>query len=215
PRRGLVRIGIIPTMAPYLLPALTPALSHTFPELDFTWTEEKTPTLVDALDAGTLDAAILALESELGELSVRPLATDPFLFAAPPGHPLITRAAPPRAEDLADLQVYVLDDGHCFRDQVLDVCYRSGAREAGFRATSLATLVSMAASSPESVTLLPAMAARIANGAGLLATRPFTEPVPKRTVALAWRGGAPIERTLDAIHETLVAAVSAATAEAR
>lgn len=207
PLAGTLRVGIIPTMSPYLLPALVPALTAALPRLALRWTEDKTPTLVAELHKGDLDAAVLALEADLGELETRALATDPFLLATAPGHPLATRAAAPRLEDLRAEPVFVLDDGHCFRDQVLDVCQQSGALEAAFRATSLPTLTSLVVSGA-GITLLPAMAEAVENRRSTLATRAFAGRVPGRTIALAWRRGAPLEASIRAVGDALATALA-------
>jgi len=209
PRTGTLRVGIIPTMSPYLLPTLVPALAETLPRLTLQWTEDKTPVLVGELAKGELDAAVLALEADLGELATRPLATDPFVLATAPGHRLAVRSEPPKLEDLKAESVFVLDDGHCFRDQVLDVCHQSGALEAAFRATSLPTLTSMVLSGI-GVTLLPEMAEPVENRRGTLVTRPFAGRIPGRTIGLAWRRGAPVEASVNALGDALVAALAPA-----
>src|SRR3569832_1031177 len=127
PAAGTLRIGCIPTVAPYLLPEIAPLLRRRIPRLQLLWVEEKTSALQAHLPAGTLDAALVALDDALGDLEHAELGRDPFLLAVPIGHPLARPAAPARLEHLEGETVLVLDDGHCFRDQVLSVCQRAGA----------------------------------------------------------------------------------------
>ncbi|GMV38703.1 MAG: putative hydrogen peroxide-inducible genes activator [Myxococcales bacterium] len=203
PLAGTLRLGVIPTIGPYLLPDLDPALRRTFPGLTLRWTEDKTHVLVDAIGRGELDAAVLALEAELGDLTHEVIARDPFVLATPPGHPLC--AGPVCGRDLRGETVLLLDDGHCFREQALSLCASAGARELGFRATSLATLAQMVAGGA-GVTLLPRMAVEVENRRGRLAITPLTD-APGRTVVLAWRPrsalGAALARVAAAAREEL------------
>src|SRR5262245_49311541 len=128
PLAGRLSIGVIPTISPYLLPAVAPALHRSYPALTVAWREDKTSVLVAGLHAGTLDAALLALEADIGDVERDVIARDPFVLAAAPGHPLATRAATARPADLRDQSVLLLDDGHCFRDQALAVCSRARVR---------------------------------------------------------------------------------------
>src|SRR3569623_501330 len=125
-----LRIGVIPTVAPYLLPEIAPLLRRRFPRVQLLWVEEKTSALLAHLQAGTLDAALVALADSLGDLEPAELGRDPLLLAVPIGHPLARPAAPARQEHLEVETVLVLDDGHCFREQVLSVCQLAGADEA-------------------------------------------------------------------------------------
>jgi len=195
PFTGTLRIGLIPTISPYLLPEIAPALTRIYPRLTIVWSEDRTGGLVRQANEGAIDAAILALEADLGPLDHAVLLRDPFLLAASPGHPLSTARRRARVDDLQDVSVLLLDDGHCFRDQALQLCARVGAREAGFRATSLATLVQMA-SAGGGVTLLPSIALPVENRRGQLVVRPFAPPGPGRTIALAWRRGSALAPAL-------------------
>ncbi|MBL8136810.1 MAG: LysR family transcriptional regulator [Acidobacteria bacterium] len=188
PFTGTLRIGVIPTISPYLLPEIAPGLVRVYPRLTIVWREDHTRGLVRQVNDGTLDAAVLALEADLGTLEHTTLMRDPFLLAAAPEHPLAAPKRRARIQDLDDEGVLLLDDGHCFRDQALQLCARVGAREAGYRATSLATLVQMA-SAQRGVTLLPSIALPVENRRGQLVVREFTAPGPGRTIALAWRKG--------------------------
>jgi LysR family hydrogen peroxide-inducible transcriptional activator len=225
PLSGSMRIGIIPTISPYLLPAIAPALRAGHPRLTVEWLEDKTPVLTQQLAQGRIDAALLALEADLGDVEHATIANDPFVLAAPAGNPLARSARPARPEELRDARVLLLDDGHCFREQALQLCQDAGAEELGFRATSLGTLAQMVASGA-GVTLLPRLAVPTEAKRGALVLRPFAKPAPHRTLALVWRPTSPFAsalRTLagtmrdayDAMEPKLEAAMTAASPRAR
>jgi LysR family transcriptional regulator, hydrogen peroxide-inducible genes activator len=195
PLAGTLRLGIIPTVAPYLLPAIAPRLRQSFAKLSLVWREDKTDALVRALDAGDLEAAIVALEAELGELEREVVGTDPFVLVAPRGHPLVRASAPVRAAELAGANVLLLDEGHCFREQALEVCATSSAHEAEFRATSLGTLVQMVAGGA-GVTLLPRLAVATEVARARLRTRRLASSAAQRTLALVWRKRSPLAPAL-------------------
>lgn len=197
PLAATLRIGVIPTIAPYLLPEIAPRLREEFQRITVLWTEDKTPVLVKMLEAAALDAAILALEADLPDLSRVVLGRDAFVLAASPEHPLARGRGPVAIASLEGEQVLLLDDGHCFRDQALAACSRAGAAEAGFRATSLQTLVQVAAQG-RGVTLLPGLAVPIENRTGTLAIRAFKEG-PSRTLALVYRPSSALGETLRAV----------------
>jgi LysR family transcriptional regulator, hydrogen peroxide-inducible genes activator len=202
PLRGTLRIGIIPTVCPYLLPEIAPALRKALPDLEVHWSEEKTRTLTRQIDEGRLDAAVLALDERVAELDHEAIGDDPFVLAAAPGHPLMKDKRPASVSVLDGARVFLLEDGHCFRDQALALCARSGAHEAGLRATGLSTLVQMVGAGA-GVTLLPAMAVPVENRRGQLAVRSFRSPAPTRTLVLAWRKGSALRRPLTAVAEVL------------
>lgn len=218
PFTGTLRVGVIPTISPYLLPEIAPGLARAYPRLTIVWREDHTGGLVRDVNAGTLDAAVVALEADLGTLDHAVLLRDPFLLAAAPEHPLATPKRRARTDDLDGVGVLVLDDGHCFRDQALQLCARVGAHEAGYRATSLATLVQMA-SAGRSVTLLPSIALSVENRRGQLVVRPFAPPGPSRTIVLAWRRGSalatPLVTVAASIHRTLHGGATASSVPAR
>lgn len=194
PLAGTLRLGVIPTIAPYLLPEAMPAVAARFPRLTVLFREDKTQALLEGLAAGELDAALLALEAETGDLSSALIAVDPFVLAAPRGHELGRKKRVTLA-DLSEAPVLLLDDGHCFRRQALEVCASAQARETSFRATSLATLAQMVASGA-GITLLPALAVPLENRSGQLVIRPFAGTPPARTVALVWRPSSPMVAAL-------------------
>ncbi len=186
PLAGVLRVGVIPTISPYLLPSVTPALRAAYPRLTTIWVEDKTDVLVRNLDSGNLDAALLALEADLGDVDSEIVAIDPFVLATRPDDPLITKSSPVTAAELGEANVLLLDDGHCLREQALAVCSRARVHELEFRATSLSTLVHMVAGGA-GVTLLPQLAVSFEAERAGLRVRPFARPVPHRTIALVWR----------------------------
>lgn len=191
PLAGTLRIGVIPTISPYLLPSITPALRARFPRLTVAWLEEKTDVLLAHLDAGTLEAALVALEADIGDVERELIARDPFFLVAAMDHPLAQGQDAAQPADLRGAEVLLLDEGHCFRSQALEVCGSVRARESEFRATSLTTLVQMVAGGA-GVTLLPSLAMATEAGRASLAVRPFTVPAPGRTIALVWRKRSPL-----------------------
>ena len=202
PMSATLRIGLIPTVAPYLLPEIAPILRERHPRLSLLWVEDKTRVLLAQLAAGALDAAVVAAESDLGDVETEPLARDAFVLALPPGHPLARASGPARPEQLQGETVLLLDDGHCFRDQALAVCGRAGVAEASIRATSLSTLAQMVAGGA-GVTLLPSLAVETENRARGLSIRAFGARGPARTLCLAWRKTAPSAVALRAVAATI------------
>ena len=193
PFAGTMRIGILPTISPYLLPRVAPVLRRTYPRLHLLWIEDKTAVLARQLETGALDAMVVAKEAPLGEVQSELIARDAFFLAAPRGHPLARDSRPAHPADLRGHNVLLLEDGHCFRDQTLAICTRAKAQELEFRATSLPTLVQMV-SEGNAVTLLPELAVGVeAHG---LKLRRFAEPAPHRTLVLAWRKESPLRQSL-------------------
>jgi LysR family hydrogen peroxide-inducible transcriptional activator len=207
PFRGTLRLGVIPTVGPYLLPDLTPALATRFPRLAISWTEARTQDLVRELHDGSLDAVLLALEADIGDLDHAVVLRDPFVLAASARHPLVKPRAAAAPHVLHGASVLLLDDGHCFRDQALSVCAQHGVTEQRFRATSLGTLVQMV-SAGASVTLLPSLALPVENRRGQLRIRRFARPVPGRTIALAWRRGSAMRDALQRVADTIRDAIA-------
>ncbi len=185
PLTGTIRLGVIPTVAPYLLPVALPPVRARHPRLRLVLREDQTARILADLDAGRLDACLLATPVP-GDLAVAELYREEFLLAAPARHRLLGK----RAVDPAALEgetTLLLEDGHCLRDQALAVCHHAGAREASeLRATSLPTLVQMVASGL-GVTLLPETAAHVlaAPHAGVGTARLTGRP--GRTIGLVWR----------------------------
>jgi len=190
PEAGSLRLGIFPTLAPYLLPHVVPSLSARFPDLELLLVEAKTESVLARLRDGSLDVGILALPIPEEGLRTVPLFTEDFVLAVPEGHPLAAVPEPVDPAVLDGTSVLLLEDGHCLRDQALEVCGRVGATErGGFRATSLETLRQMVGAGV-GVTLLPELAVRppVASPEGIRLLR-FAEPVPHRRIAMVWRAG--------------------------
>lgn len=187
PLVGPLRLGVIPTVAPYWLPALLPAVRAKYPRLELVLREDQTVRLLGQLAAGQLDLALLALPVP-GDYTTAPIARETFVFAALRTSALLKKRGRLTEADLDGERVLLLEDGHCLRDQALAVCERGGAVESmEVRATSLPTLEQMVAGGL-GVTLLPeAAAAALVPTRGPVATAPFAAPAPGRTLGLAWR----------------------------
>ncbi|MEM7244953.1 MAG: LysR substrate-binding domain-containing protein [Acidobacteriota bacterium] len=186
PLRGPLRLGVIPTIAPYLLPDALPRVRSAWPELELHLREEQTAVLLELLAQARLDVLLLALPVSRDDIESVVLLTDEFVACLPLGHPLAKRRSV-KMDDLADETVLLLEDGHCLRDQALSACQVAGLQEqADVRATSLHTLLYMVAGGL-GVTLVPAMATRHLPADVVVV--PFTKPRPGREIGLAWRAG--------------------------
>jgi LysR family hydrogen peroxide-inducible transcriptional activator len=188
PEGGTLRLGLFPTLAPYLLPHVVPALHERYPNLELLLIEEKTEVVLDQLRSGRLDAAILALPIPGEAFQQLPLFTEDFVLAVPAEHPLAATRGTVDPSVLAGEHVLLLQEGHCLRDQALSVCRLAGASERrGFQATSLETLRQMVAAGV-GITLLPELAVRppVPPSNDIVLLR-FSEPVPQRELALLWR----------------------------
>lgn len=188
PAGGTLRLGIFPTLGPYLLPHVVPEVRRRFPNLELLLVEEKTEDILEQLRTGGLDAAILALPVPDEQLHEEVLFEEAFVLAVPADHHLADRDGPVHAGVLAGESVLLLDEGHCLREQALSVCSMAGADErSGFRATSLETLRQMVAAGV-GVTLLPQLAVSppvpTSRDVVLL---PFSPPVPTRRIGMLWR----------------------------
>jgi LysR family transcriptional regulator, hydrogen peroxide-inducible genes activator len=182
PLEGTLVLAAIPTIGPWLWPTALPGLREAFPKLEILLREEQTSRQLQSLREGAVDLGILALPSETTGLETLELWEEPFLLAVPERHPMAS-APTLTVSDLDGAELLLLEEGHCLRDQALDVCHRGGAREReGFRATSLESLLEMVRAGL-GITLLPASAARAGEG---LVLRSFEDP-PVRTVGIAWR----------------------------
>jgi LysR family hydrogen peroxide-inducible transcriptional activator len=195
PLSGPLRLGVIPTIGPFLLPRLMPALRDAFPRLRLWLREDLTERLLDGLAAGRLDLLLLALPVATGDAETLAIAEDPFLAALPEGHRLAERSRIPVAA-LGGERLLLLEDGHCLRDHALSACGLPGAAAGdGFAATSLQTLVQMVAGGL-GVTLLPKLSIDGGVLAGAeIALRPVESDAavggPRRTLGLAWRARSP------------------------
>ena len=203
PEAGSLRLGVFPTLGPYLLPHVVPQLRERFPQLELLLVEEKSDVLLARLREGKLDATLLALPLHDDQLHAEWLFDEPFVLAAPRQHALASRTSLAMAE-LSDETLLLLEDGHCLREQALDVCRLSGAQErTGFRATSLETLRQMVAAGV-GVTLLPALSlhAPIVQPDNIRLV-PFTAPAPSRQIALVWRKSSALDAFLRTLADTV------------
>ncbi|HEX4480797.1 MAG TPA: DNA-binding transcriptional regulator OxyR [Rudaea sp.] len=187
PESGTIRLGIFPTLGPYLLPHVIPRIRERFPRLELLLVEEKTEVVLRQLREGRLDAGILALPVHDDQLHAEFLFEEQFLLAVPEQHQLAKRTTL-KLDDLADESLLLLEEGHCLRDQALDVCRTSGANEkSGFRATSLETLRQMVAANV-GITLLPSLSVQPpiaqSDNVHLLS---FRGDAPSRRIAMMWR----------------------------
>lgn len=198
PLAGRFRLGIIPTLAPYLLPLIFAPLREALPALEVEPWEDQTSVLLKRLRAHELDAALLATEVDGPDLASQPLFAEPFLAALPPEHPLAAQAVVAEADLAPD--ILVLADGHCLRDQALEACGRSGALGSTLRATGLSTLLNMVAAG-YGTTLLPGLAAGAAQDAGIV-LRPLATQAG-RTVRIVWRASFPRRAALEAVGDVI------------
>lgn len=199
PLAGRLRLALLPTIGPYLLPQVAPQIRRSLPRLQLQLYEYQTAPMLEKLHGGELDVGILALPVELEGLESRDLYRESFLVALPDRHPLAAHATL-RAADLKDETLLLLEEGHCLRDQALEVCSRAGTRESqDFRATSLETLRQMVATGA-GITLLPELAARGAyRSARGVVLRPFARPVPARHIGAVWRKSTARRAAIDAV----------------
>ena len=198
PLNGTVRIGVIPTVCPYLLPEVAPSLRRRLPDLHVIWSEDKTQALAGQVEGAMLDGAIVALDDRVAGFDHELIGEDPFVLAAAPGHRLAKRHGPASPDVLDGETVFLLEDGHCFRDQALAFCGAKGAKEGDLKATGLSTLVQMVGGG-DGVTLLPRLAVAVENRRGQIAVRAFRSPAPARKLVLAWRKGSAMKRPLAAV----------------
>lgn len=203
PLDGPFHLGVIPTIAPFLLPKGAPKLKQAYPKLELFLREDLTANLAERLASGLLDAAILAFPYDVAGAEVIEIGSDPFWFAAPSDHRL-ARANAIKPKDLEGEHLLLLEDGHCLRDHAIDACrLRDPEAAATFGATSLFTLVQMVRSGL-GATLLPEMAVKagLAKSAGLACVK-FAAPAPARRIGLAWRKGSGRGEEAEAIARVL------------
>jgi LysR family hydrogen peroxide-inducible transcriptional activator len=206
PLSGPLKVGLIPTLGPYLLPRVAPRIAKALPKLQLMLHEYQTEPLVERTLSGELDLAILALPADTRGLVTRSLFAEAFLVAMPANHRLAARKRV-KAADLQGEKLLLLEEGHCLRDQALEVCERVGTEEQDFRATSLETLRQMVAAGL-GLTLLPRLAAEgpFAATRGL-AVRPFSPPAPNRVIGAAWRRSTSRGEAIRAVCDTIARAV--------
>jgi LysR family hydrogen peroxide-inducible transcriptional activator len=206
PLAGELRMGVIPTIAPFLLPALLPRLRAQWPDLKLYLREETSQAACDSLQRGQLDCVLLALPYACGEVEVADLFEDRFLIAFPPG---VADGLPDTvpAEAIDERRLLLLEDGHCLKDHVLSACNRPELRaDAAILGTSLHTLVQMV-DNGLGTTLVPemAVAAGILEGTGIV-VRKLDADHPSRRIALVWRKGSPRGKEFRLLADALKAA---------
>jgi LysR family hydrogen peroxide-inducible transcriptional activator len=203
PADGELRLGLFPTLAPYLLPHVVPDVRERYPNLRLQLFEEKTEDLLHLLRQGKLDAALLALPVNDDGLETEILFEEPFVLAMPANHPLAGRSDV-RLSDLEGAELLLLEEGHCLREHALEVCALAGAHErVDFHASSMETLRQMVAAAV-GVTLMPLLAVKppIAQTRNLVIGR-FADPMPSRTIALLWRRSSALSAFLRGLAESL------------
>ena len=203
PLTGKLKVALIPTIGPYLLPRITQKIRKALPKMSLMLYEHQTDALLKKLQDGELDVGILALPVPDDGMRTRVLYDENFLLAVPEEHALAKRARV-KVEDLQDQTVLLLEDGHCMRDHALEVCSRVDIREAeNFRATSLETLRQMVVAGL-GVTLLPQLAVEPPFGSQRgLTTLKFANPQPKRTVGAIWRKSTTRAAAIDAVCDVI------------
>lgn len=185
---GPLHVGVIPTIAPYLLPPLLPALTREAPDLQLHVHEDQTDRLLEALADGSIDLAVLALPLKDARVQVQPLYREDFVLAVPPSHPW-SGSTKVRVADLRDQQLLFLESGHCLRDQTVDICLSSGIEHAGesnARAASLSTIVQLV-SAGLGMTFLPETAVKVETRGAHLGVARFAGPAPGRQIVLVHR----------------------------
>ncbi len=209
PLSGKLKVALIPTIGPYLLPLVARKLRKQLPRLKVMLYEYQTQPLLEKLRAGDIDLGILALPVPLDGLEARPLYDEDFTLAVPSNSPLAKRSNV-KIDDLSGETLLLLEDGHCLRDQALDVCSRIDVKESeDYRATSLETLRQMVAAGL-GITLLPKLATRGPFGSGQgLTVKEFSRPVPSRSIGAVWRKSTArtdaIKAVCDAINSSMPA----------
>lgn len=207
PLSGKLKMALIPTLGPYLLPLVIRKLRKQLPRLKLMLYEHQTQSLLERLRAGEIDLGILALPVPLDGLEARELFDEEFTLAVPAQHALAKKTSV-KLDDLSGETLLLLEDGHCLRDQALDVCSRVDAKESDdYRATSLETLRQMVAAGL-GITLLPQLATRGPFGSGHgLTVKPFARPVPSRTIGAIWRKSSSKGVAMNAVCDVIAATI--------
>ncbi|HEY4330953.1 MAG TPA: LysR substrate-binding domain-containing protein [Ilumatobacteraceae bacterium] len=188
---GPLHIGVIPTLSPYLLPAVVAATHNAHPQAELQLSELQTDPLLVELRSGAVDLALLATEVDGTDVETGVLGDDPFVVALAASHPLAAGDGVLQLGDVAKLRVLLLADGNCLREQAQAVCLDSSLVVSDLQGTSLTTVVQMVAAG-QGITLLPSIAAALeARPDSGIVTRPLAAPVPRRTIRLAWRARSP------------------------
>jgi LysR family hydrogen peroxide-inducible transcriptional activator len=201
--RGRIGLGVIPTLAPYVLPNVVRFIMSTHPKAELHIHELQTVHLLDSLRRGVIDLGLLALPVGSDEFTTESIGLDSFVLAMSESHPLAKEKSPVKLDVLRDERVILLEEGHCLRDQATQVCRLVFSEPSEVQATSMATLAQMVAAGL-GVTLLPECAVKIeaAPGRGIV-TRKFVGVPPNRTVGLVWRKSSPYSRAFSELAELL------------
>jgi LysR family hydrogen peroxide-inducible transcriptional activator len=209
PLAGPLRLGAIYTIGPYLLPKLIPILRKTAPAMQLLIQENFTHVLGEELKSGRVDVILVALPFEESGIATRAVYDEPFLVAVPKGHPWEGRKRV-TSDELSNESLLLLGEGHCFRDQVLEICHTVRTRERSALAKtveggSLETIRQMVAGGV-GVTVLPATSTASGTGAGdLIRILPFARPIPTRRVGIAWRRSFPRPEAIEALRKAILA----------
>jgi len=208
PLAGPLRLGAIYTIGPYLLPKLIPILRRTAPAMQLLIQENFTHRLSDELKSGEVDVILIALPFEEPGVVTRAVYDEPFLVAVPKGHPWEGRKRV-TSEELTSESLLLLGEGHCFRDQVLEICHTVRARERSplartLEGGSLETIRQMVAGGV-GVTVLPATSTGAGGAGDLIRILPFARPVPTRRVAIAWRRSFPRPEAIEVLRKSILA----------
>jgi len=208
PFAGKLKVGLIPTIGPYLLPRIMQKIRKAVPQLGLMLYEYQTEALLKRLRDGEIDLGIMALPVLQDGLESRALYEESFTVALPTHHPLAAKNTI-KVADLKGQTLLLLEDGHCLRDQALEVCSRVDVREPeDFRATSLETLRQMVVAGL-GITLLPEMAVQLPYGSQRgLAIRPFANPTPSRTVGAVWRKSSTREAAIGAVCDVMASVMA-------
>ena len=202
---GPLHVGVIPTIGPYLMPHIVPALQNAFPDLELFLYEAQTHQLLEQLETGRLDCAIVASVRETEPFIEVPLFKERMLLAVAENHPWAKEQAIPMSM-LKDREMLMLDDGHCLRNQALGYCFTAGAKEnSHFQATSLETLRNMVAANA-GMTLMPELAVLSEGERGGVKYLPC-QPEPSRDVILVYRPGSPLRARYERIAEAITNSV--------
>jgi LysR family hydrogen peroxide-inducible transcriptional activator len=207
---GPLRLGVIPSIAPYLLPKALPLVQSTYPELELHLRETQTNALVDELAQGKLDVVLMALPARDASFASMPLFVDRFLLATKAGTP--TSGASFASPDMIPPdRLLLLEEGHCLRDQALTYCrIPRSEKMSGFGAASLSTIMQMVANG-YGVTLLPEMCVTIEARDERIALSRFAAPEPQREIGLVWRRSSPRRADFEALGRLLVSAAGDTT----
>lgn len=203
PLAGRLRLALLPTVGPYLLPRVSQPIRKALPRLELRLYEYQTVPMLEKIEAGEIDLGILALPVDVEGLESRELYTEPFVVAVPDQHRLARRESV-KVNDLDGETLLLLEDGHCLREQALEVCSNAGLHEKqDFRATSLETLRQMVATGA-GITLLPELSSKGAYGSAKgVSIRPFARPAPVRHVGAVWRKTSARRAAIDAVCKVI------------